>query len=103
MKAAMKLIKSSDFFGELKFSERLNVLKTYGDISMTLFSNGDVMLRPIKDEDEAYFLLKRIGFILAPARICPDVDLAVMDCKKMDCKKNCWKPLRLEGELVDAD
>jgi len=98
MNVVVKLLEMNKAFGEVRFSERLNMLKTYGDIRLTLSSNGDIIINPIKNKEDAYLLLKRLCLILAPARICSEAGIPIIKCTKVSCNEICWTLLRLKDE-----
>ncbi|NQU79577.1 hypothetical protein HQ545_07445 [Candidatus Woesearchaeota archaeon] len=98
MQIATSLLEAHRIFGEVRYSERLGMLKTYGKANLTLSSNGDVVLKPVGNKEEAFLFFKRLGMILLPAKLCKEENIALLNCMRVTCDKGCWKTLRLKDE-----
>lgn len=81
-------------FKEIRHSQRLGLLKTYGNIQVILFGNGEVSAQPFTKQEEAFKYLKELGMKLWDAQICPKSGKAISICDFTECGDECWGKIR---------
>ncbi|MCL5035553.1 MAG: hypothetical protein M1269_00410 [Chloroflexi bacterium] len=88
-------------FEEVRYSPRLGLVKTYGEIQVILFSNGEISARPFYKGDEAYDYIKKLSVKLWDAQICPRSGKALKKCFLPECGEECRAKTGGEIPLVD--
>jgi hypothetical protein len=90
LNTAQRLLQDFPGFDEIKVSDRIGLLKTYGKITMMLFEDGAVTIKPVGTSEEGFSLLKDIGTLLTGAARCElTAGNTVESCDRSPCPMGC--------------
>ncbi len=82
---AFRILSALGEFDSVKLSLRLGLVKTVGQETILLLSNGEISLRPVMDPEAAYHRIKELGYSLWPAQVCGKCKKNYRDCATSSC------------------
>lgn len=71
LEKALECLRSFPGLEDVRISNRLGILRTYGAFRLLLYRDGSFDLSPVQNPDEARNLLREIGKTLVNAALCP--------------------------------
>ncbi|MCE1248381.1 MAG: hypothetical protein LWY06_17205 [Firmicutes bacterium] len=87
---ARELLCGLPYFDEIKISDRIGLLKTYGKITLMLFEDGSATIKPVSSSEEGYRIFGELGSLLVSAARCPIIGgNTVQSCDGSPCPEGC--------------